>query len=175
MIKQFFRSARSLAQAIFIGNAVSRAASRIVAEASDSWLFEDDSHVSPLRELPEYPANHTMCDGEAHRLEILDDCLKSLSEKIARLRTIADMPQTRSNDFIEARDLYGAESLSLSSFRRIADPLVTDILFDAPAGRVELDDVLFELDIVQADTGIVPAWQVGQVSRSGGALNYSGG
>lgn len=175
MIKQFFRSARSMAQAIFLGNAVSRAASRIVADASDSWLFEEDRHVSTLQELPQYPERRAVCDGETHRLEMLDDCLKSLSEKIARLRAIADMSHARSDDFVEARFLYGAAPLALNAMRRVADPVVTDILFDAPAGRVELDDVLFDLEIAYADTGILPAWQVGHLSRSGSAQNYSGG
>lgn len=178
MIKTLSRSIRSWLQSVFVRAALDDA---IVDTASnrhaDAWLFEDVGHSSLMQTLPAYPGANKLSEGEAHRLDRLEGALVQLGQRIDRLRQFARSAELYAQSISTAPandDLMLAANEN--TLNRVADPVVSNMLFEIADLRPELDDDLFELE---APARPLPAYQINQIiyrqQSTAPDASYSGG
>lgn len=178
MIKTLSRSLRSWVQSVFVRKALDEA---IVDTASyrqqDAWLFENKGHQSLMQALPAYPGADKISDGEAHRLDRIENALSQLSERIERLRQVARSAELSMSGMPANDDLQLSISpANENALNRVADPVVSNMLFETADLRPELDDDLFELE---APARALPAYQINQIiyrqQSSAANSSHSGG
>lgn len=167
MIKQILRSLRSLSRSFLVRSALVDAAA---PAQTDGWLFEDVKRQFTMNSLPEYPAGDVLSEGECHHLDMLEASLSSLTERMASLRHVTRFAQACAEDLMHAFEqeceTYTEASFATGMANRVADPVVTEILFGAKAGQPELDGDLFEVAPIKKETGIsMPAYQIDKIVR----------
>lgn len=167
MIKQILRSFRSFSQSFLVRSALIEAAA---PTHTDAWLFEDVNRQCKLNALPEYPSENRLSEGESHHLDMLEASLSSLTERMASLRHVTRVAQACAEDLMDAfaqeRAIYVETNLTTGAVNRVADPVVTEILFDTKSGQSELDGDLFEMAPLKKKTGTsMPAYQIDKIVR----------
>ncbi len=128
-----------------------------LSPARDAWLFEDIGIRYQLNTLPDFPALKVQTEGEAHRLELLEETVRAVRARLADLR----------------RYTGAAETVQLAS--RSADPIVTDMLFETIWPVQEIDSDLFDLNMPARQTCSLPAWTIGHIQSVGTGRNHHSG
>lgn len=100
--------------------------------------------------LPAYPDPVLFSDGDLHRVEMVGQQIKHLSERLASLRAIAqaamDDASSLSRAIAEERSLYEVAAPIRVVRAQNTDSIITDFLFDVRPEQGELDGELFDIN-----------------------------
>lgn len=147
MIKHVLTSLRALVQTIVLGV---QAVQNSGVDASPLRVLPLESQGATLRlsGLPEYPTPGAVSAGECHRLEILSATLSTLLEDMERFRGLVRSAETvalgMAASVPEHRQRVSVSSVHHPMSKRLADLVVSDVLFDPSVLQQEVDGDLFE-------------------------------
>lgn len=149
---------------------------------ADTWLFEDTRNIKRLAELPQFPSARQETDGERHCLEILDVTMTEVLAGLRDLQRLAEvqlndvkMPKQELQQHVEALCDNVIQFGRSAKPARLADVAVSEFLFDALEGRIELDDELFECTEQASTAQLVAAKVSGHFQRLQRGQDYEVG